>query len=131
MFDLNLSPNGPTEMLTFLSLALEAAAYFIFYYMGRSMNAKRPGQRNIGPRALACIATAVAAAWLMRYTHGLIVDTELYKALTAAEQGAYLGRIWRSVCVPAIVIIGLSAARAWRDKQQRIAQARGAANNQK
>ena len=129
MFELNLSPGAPTEALTAVSLAIEAAAYFIFYHLGRSMNAKRPGQWNIGPRGLACIASAVAAAWLMRYTHGLIINTEIYTAMQPSEQGAYLGSIWRSIYIPAIFIVGISAAKAWRDKQQRNAQTRTSANN--
>ena len=123
---IDLSPSAPTEVLTATALAAEAAAYYIFYHLGVSMNRKRPGQWNIGPRGLACIATAVAAAWLMRYTHGQISQTDAYLGMQLSEQGAYLGRIWRSIYIPAVVIIGISAARAWRDKQERNARARQA-----
>lgn len=124
MFDLN--PNTPREVITGVAFVIEAAAYYIFFRVGHSMNKKRPNQWNIGPRGLACIATAVAAAWLMRYTHGQIVESAVYTALSAREQGEYLGRIWRSIFIPAVMIIGISAARAWRDKQERIARARQA-----
>lgn len=126
---IDLSPGAPSEVLTGISLVVEAAAYWIFYNLGRSMNAKRPGQWNIGPRALACIATAVAAAWLMRYVHSEISVTDIYTAMSGKEQGEYLGRLWRSIYIPAVIIIGISAARAWRDKQERNARARQAPQN--
>jgi hypothetical protein len=121
---IDLSPNASSEMLTGIAFIAEAAAYFMFYNMGRNMNARRPGRWNIGPRMLACIATAVVAGWLMRWSHGQISVTEVYTAMSGKEQGEYLGRIWRSIYIPALMIIGVSATRAWRDKQERNARAR-------
>ena len=129
MFELN--PNTPSEMITAVAVAVEAIAYMAFYHLGASMNNKRTGQWNIGPRGLACIATVVAAAWMIRYAQAHLVDTAAYAAMSAREQGEYLGRVLRSIVIPAIVIIGLSASKAWRDKQERNARARAAANTSK
>lgn len=121
---LNLSPSSPNEAFTAVAIIVEAIAYFVFFHLGRSMNAKRPGQWNIGPRGLACIAVVVAAGWLGKYFQANFVDMTAYAAMSAREQGEYVGRFWRSAIIPAIVLIGIAAARAWRDKQQRLAIAR-------
>ena len=123
---MDLNPNTPSEVITALAALCEGVAYLVFCQLGKSMNRRRPGQFNIGPRALGCIAVAVMAGWLVRYAQANLVDTAVYAALSAAEQGEYMGRLLRSIVVPAIIIIGVSAARAWRDKQERLAKARAA-----
>ena len=107
-----------------MAICAEAVAYFVFYHLGKSMNAKRPGQRNVGPRALGCIAALVAAGWLARYYQANFIDTAVYATLSAREQGEMVGRLWRSAFIPAFILVAVSAARAWRDKQKRLAQAR-------
>ena len=122
MFDLN--PNTPSEVITAIAIALEAFAYFAFYNLAKNTNRGREGKFTIGPRTLGCIGTVAIAVWLVRYAQSNLVDNAVYAALSAKEQGEYLGRVLRSVVIPAIVIVGISAARGWRDKQER--RARGA-----
>jgi hypothetical protein len=126
----NLSATSPNEAFTAVAVLAEGAAYFLFYHLGKSMNARRPGQRNIGPRGLACIAVLVVAGWLARYYQANFIDAAVYATLSVREQGEYVGRLWRSAFIPAIALVGISAARAWRDKQERVAIARKAQQQQ-
>lgn len=120
MFDLN--PSTPSEVITAVAAVLEVIAYFAFYHLAQTTNRGREGKFTIGPRALGCIGTAAVAVWMIRYAQANLIDTAVYAGLSAKEQGEYLGRVLRSIVVPALVIIGLAAARGWRDKQERRAR---------
>ena len=121
MFD--FSPNTPSEMVTATAFIAEMAAYFAFYQIALVANRGR-AKTFVGPRMLGCIGTIVVAGLLIRYAQETMVDTAVYAALSPREQGEYLGRLLRSIVIPALVIVALAAARAWRDKQARLANER-------
>ncbi|MBX6393498.1 MAG: hypothetical protein IRY96_08480 [Burkholderiales bacterium] len=98
--------------------AADFAIYWVFYRIAVMANAMR-NREVIPPRLLACAGIVVLTALFIWYTRANLIDPVLYESMTPREQGEYLGGFLRTAVFPAILIIGISAARAWRDAQER------------
>jgi len=116
MPDLQIDPRSDVVLL--YVFAAYFAIYWVFYRIAKMANVMR-NHEVIAPRLLACMGILILAALFTWYARVHLVDPAAYNAMSPREQGEYLGGILRSAIFPAGLIIAISAARAWRDAQER------------
>ncbi|HEY9379903.1 MAG TPA: hypothetical protein VIQ01_01520 [Burkholderiales bacterium] len=116
MSEFNINPHSDVVLVSVF--AADFAIYWVFYRIAIMANTVR-GQEVIAPRLLACIGIVILTVFLMWFARVNLVDPVMYAALSAREQGEYLGGILRTAAFPAVMVIAISAARAWRDAQER------------
>lgn len=112
----NINPHSDVTLLGVF--AADFVMYWVFYQIARVANTLR-NQEVIAPRLLACIGIGIMTAFFVWFARTQLVDPAAYAAMTAREQGEYLGGLFRVAVFPAGLIIAISAARAWRDAQER------------
>lgn len=116
MSDFYIDPRSDIVLVTVF--AADFLIYWVFWQIGRMANTVR-NQEVIAPRLLACLGVGIVTALFIWYTRANLIDPAIYDAMTPREQGEYLGGLLRTAVFPALIIIGISAARAWRDAQER------------
>lgn len=116
MSDFYINPRSDIVLLCVF--AADFAIYWVFWRIAKVANTVR-NQEVIAPRLLACMGVGILTALFIWYTRTNLIDPAVYDALSPREQGEYLGGLMRTAVFPALVIIGISAARGWRDAQER------------
>lgn len=125
MSEFNINPHSDVVLVGVF--AADFAIYWVFYQIAKVANTMR-GQEVIAPRLLACAGIAILTVLLVWFARVNLVDPVAYAAMSAREQGEYLGGILRTAVFPAVMIIAISAARAWRDAQERKYRGKKTAN---
>lgn len=113
---LNIDPHSDVALLSVF--AADFLMYWVFYRIARMANTVR-NQEVIAPRLFACIGIGIMTAFFVWFARTQLVDPAVYETLSSREQGEYLGGLLRTAVFPAALIIAISAARAWRDAQER------------
>ncbi|HLU77079.1 MAG TPA: hypothetical protein VKZ48_04135 [Burkholderiales bacterium] len=116
MSDFYIDPGSDLVLVSVF--AADFAIYWVFWRIARMANTIR-NQEVIAPRLFACLGVGILTALFIWYTRANLIDPAIYDALSPREQGEYLGGLLRTAVFPALIIIGISAARAWRDAQER------------
>lgn len=112
----NIDPHSDVVLVGVF--AADFLMYWVFYRIARMANTLR-NHEVIAPRLLACIGIGIITAFFIWFARTQLVDPAVYEALSPKEQGEYLGGLLRTAVFPAVLIIAISAARAWRDAQER------------
>lgn len=116
MSEFNINPHSDIVLLSVF--AADFAIYWVFHRIAVMANTVR-NTEIIAPRLFACIGIGILTALFIWFARTQLVDPAVYEAMSAREQGEYLGGLLRTAVFPAVIIIGISAARAWRDAQER------------
>lgn len=116
MSDFYIDPRSDIVLISIF--AADFAIYWVFWRIGKMANEMR-NREVIAPRLLACMGVWILTTLFIWYTKANLIDPAIYDALSSREQGEYLGGLLRTAVFPAVLITGISAARAWRDAQER------------
>lgn len=112
----NIDPHSDVVLVGVF--AADFLMYWVFYRIARMANTIR-NREVIAPRLLACIGIGIMTAFFIWFARTQLIDPAVYETLSPREQGEYLGGLLRTAVFPAVLIIAISAARAWRDAQER------------
>lgn len=116
MPEFNINPHSDIVLVSVF--VADFAIYWVFYQIGNVANTVR-NQDVIAPRLLGCIGILILTSFFIWFARNYLVDAAVYEAMSPREQGEYLGGLLRTAVFPAMIIIGISAARGWRDAQER------------
>jgi hypothetical protein len=112
----NIDPHSDVVLVSVF--AADFLMYWVFYRIAWMANTIR-NREVIAPRLLACIGIGIMTAFFIWFARTQLIDPAVYETLSPREQGEYLGGLLRTAVFPAVLIIAISAARAWRDAQER------------